>query len=231
MKRVYSTWLGMALAVTLLSAGSRGDQPGVPGEITVTGRIIKVQPAEDRLTLQTTEGKELELSLDSRSELRLHHRQAKLTQLKERTRVRVTYKPVNGTNHVVSLRDAPVTAEEVQRELREALESAKAYTFEQKEEYQKKLQPVLRDLDDRIEDLKEKAKGAGTEARKWYAQAIQELRREREVVREQLAKARAAAPGAWEEVKSGVNAAWDDLRKAFQRANERLKEGNPPDRP
>ena len=237
MKRIYSTWLGMALAVTVFAAASsvfaakHGGQAGVPGEITATGRIIKLEPADGRLTLQTTEGKELELSLDSRSELRLHHQQAKLSQLREGTRVRVAYEPAHGKNHVISLRDAPVTAEEVQQELREALESAKAYTFHQKEEYQKRLQPVLRDLDDRIENLKEKAKGAGTEARKRYAQAIQELRRERDVVREQLAKARAAAPGAWEEVKSGVSAAWDDLRKAFQRANERLKEGNPPDRP
>jgi hypothetical protein len=231
MTRVHSAWLAMVLGVTPLTAqpfafaAEHGDQH------TVTGRIIELQPADGRLTLQTTEGRKLELSLDSRSEVRLDQREAKLGELKEGTRVRVVYEPANGKNRVISLRNAPVTAEEVQQELREALESAKAYTFQQKEEYEKRLQPVLRDLDDRIEVLKEKAKGAGKEARKWYTEAAQELRREREVVREQIAKARAAAPGAWEEVKAGVSAAWDDLRKAFQRANERLKETNPSDQP
>jgi hypothetical protein len=237
MKHVSSAWLGRALAAAVLAAGSvtvaaeQGVQPGISKELTVTGRIIKLKPADSRLTLQTTEGRELELSLDSRSEVRLQQREAKISQLKPGTRVRVTYEPANGKNRLISLRDAPVTAQEVQQELREALESAKAYTFQQKEEYQKRLEPVLGDLDERIEGLKEQAKGAGTEARKWYAQAIQELRRERELVREQLAKVQAAAPGAWEEVKSGVSAAWDDLRKAFQRANDRLKEGGSSDQP
>jgi hypothetical protein len=124
-----------------------------------------------------------------------------------------------------------VNAEEVQRELRNALDAVKGYTYQQKQEYQKRLEPVLQDLDERIDHLKEQAKGASKEARKWYPQALQELRRERRIVREQLAKAEAAAPGAWEDIKAGVGAAWNDLRQAFQRANERFKEANPPDQP
>jgi hypothetical protein len=224
MTRIHRACLALAMSLTGASIAFAADS-------TVTGRIIQLQPAEGRLTLQTSEGRKLELSLDSRSEVRLNHQDASLSQLKEGTRVRITYEPTDGKNRVISLRDAPVTAEEVQRELREALEAAKAYTFRQKEEYEKRLQPVLQDLDDRIDVLKEKAKGAAKEGRKRYAQAIEELRREREIVRHQLAKARAAAPGAWEEVKAGVGAAWDDLRKAFQRANDRLKEGNPDDQP
>jgi hypothetical protein len=227
MKRIHFAWLAIALATPLAAASVAF----AANNSTVTGRILEVQPAEGRLTLQTPEGHKLELSLDDRSEVRLQHQEARLGQFKEGSRIRVTYQPANGKNRVISLRDAPVTAEEVQQELREALESAKAYTFRQKEEYEKRLQPVLQDLDDRIDVLKEKAKGAAREAKKRYAQAIEELRREKEVVREQLAKARAAAPGAWNEVKAGVSAAWDDLRKAFERANERLKEGNPSDQP
>jgi hypothetical protein len=218
-------------AFILVVADNQRVQAAVGKEITVTGRIGKLRPAEGLLTLQTTEGRELELNLDSRSEVRIHQHEAKLNQLKQGARVRVTYEPANGKNRVISLRDAPVTAQELQQELREALEAAKAYTFQQREEYRKRLEPVLRDLDERIEGLKEQAKGAGKDAQKWYAQAIEELRRERENVHEQLAKIRAAAPGAWEEVKAGVSAAWDDLRKAFQRANDRLKEGDRSDRP
>ena len=231
MKSMYSTWLGPALAVVVLTASPARSLAADPKDHTVVGRIVKIQPATGRLTLQTTQGNLLELSLDARSQVRLQDAPANLNQLREGARVRVTYQQIGSTNHVVSLRDAPVTAEDIRQELREALETTKAYTYQQRQEYQKRLEPVLHDLDDRIEALKEQAKGASREAQKRSAEAIEELRREREVVRKHLARVQAAAPGAWEEVKSGMSAAWDDLRKAFQRAHERLQEGSPSDRP
>lgn len=235
MKYLHSVWLGMILALTasVVMAGSvkQGVQPAGSKEITATGRILKLHPSEDRLTLQTTEGTVLELQLDSRSDVRLHQQEAKLSHLKQGDRVRVRYESANGTNRVLSLRDAPVTSEEVQQELREALEAVKAYTFQQKEEYRKRLEPVLRDMDERIDQLKAQAKGAGKQAQEQYAQAIQDLQHQKEVLRGQISRIQAAAPGAWEEVKAGVSAAWDDLRKAFQRANDRLKERSSSDRP
>jgi Cu/Ag efflux protein CusF len=234
MRKVYSTRLGTALAVAALAAGAavvlaadQKNRADAGKEITITGRIIHIRPADGRLTLQTLEGDQLELSVDSQSQLSFHQHEAKLSQFKEGTRVRVTYSAAGGNNRVISLREAPVTAEELRQELRDALETAKAYTFQQKEKYQRRLEPVLRDLDDRIGSLREQAKDARKEARKKYGEAIKELQRERQVVREQLDKVQAATPGAWEEAKAGMSAAWDDLRKAFQRAHERFKEENP----
>jgi len=235
MKYLHSVWLGMILTMTASSVTADSVKPGVQPagskEITVTGRIIKLHPSEDKLTLQTTEGTELELQFDSRSDVRLHQQEAKLNHMKQGDRVRVRYQSANGKNRVLSLHDAPVTSEEVQQELREALEAVKAYTFQQKEEYRKRLEPVLRDMDERIEHLEEQAKGAGKQAQKQYAQAIQDLQHQKEVLRGQISRLQATAPGAWEEVKAGVSAAWDDLRRAFQRANDRLKETNSSDRP
>lgn len=238
MRRIDALWLASLLAGAMVVAGltpiraaEQKEQRDKGREITVTGRIVDVRPAQNRITLQTVEGNELELNLDQGSQVRLHRRQATLSELKEGTRVRVTYEPLGGTNRVRSLRGAPVTADDVQQELHNALETVKNYTYQEKQEYQKRLEPVLRDLDERINHLKEQAKGASDEARKWSAQALQELQRERRIVREQLSKLQSAAPGAWDEIKAGVGAAWNDLRQAFQRANERLKEGNPEDRP
>jgi Cu/Ag efflux protein CusF/archaellum component FlaC len=238
MRHADSVRLGSALAMTVfimslapIYAADQTGQADTAKEITVTGRIVSVRPAEHQLTLKTTKGKELELNLDSHSHLTHHRQPAKLSEFQEGNRVRATYEPAKGKNRLLSLRDAPVTAEEVQQELRNALDAVKNYTYQQKQEYQKRLEPVLQDLDERIDHLKEQAKGASKEARKWYAQSLQELRRERRTVREQLAKVQAAAPAAWDEIKAGVGAAWTDLRQAFQRANERLKEGNPSDRP
>ncbi|HLJ96240.1 MAG TPA: hypothetical protein VKU02_23905 [Gemmataceae bacterium] len=228
----------MVLALMTLAASAvlavSADQKPAPDSgraVTVTGHILRARPAEGRLVVQTTDGKEMELRLDPQSELKLHQQRASVSQLKAGDRVRVTYRPVDGNNRVVSLEDAPVTAEELRREMHTVFETAKAYSFHQKEEYQRKLEPVLRDLDDRIEHLKQQAKGVGREARKRSDEAIQELQRERDAVRQQLARVRAAAPGAWEEVKAGMGVAWEDLRKAFQRAHDRLKEGDPSDKP
>lgn len=229
MKPIRLAWLVLALATAALAAGFL-PAFAADKEITVTGRILKIQPG-GRLTLHTVEGKQVELTLDSRSQLRQRGQEVRLGQLKEGTRVRVTYERIDSQNHVLTLRDAPVTAEEISQELREALETTKAYTYQQKAEYQKKLEPVLHDLDDRIEGLREQAKGVRKEAQQRYAEAIEELQRQRKMVREQLAKVQAAAPGVWEEVKSGMSAAWEDLRKAFQRAHDRLKEGSPSDQP
>jgi hypothetical protein len=230
MKTMSSAGIGMALTMTALVVGA---VPLLAAEspVTVTGHLLRVRPADQRLTLQTTEGSDLELRVGAHSQLMHHKHQARLSEFKAGTRVRVTYEPVEGVNRVIALRDAPVTTAELQREFHDALESAKQYTYQQKEQYQKQLQPVLHDLDDRIEYLKEQAKGAGKQAQQWYAQSIQELERERAKVGKQLAKAQAAAPGAWNEVKSGVTAAWGDLQRAFQRAGERLKEGESSNQP
>src|SRR5260370_39978842 len=110
MRKVYSTRLGTALAVAALAAGAavvfaadQKNRSAAGKEITITSRIIHIRPADGRLTLHTLEGDQLELSVDSQSQLSFHQHEAKLSQFKEGARVRVTYRPAAATHRAISL--------------------------------------------------------------------------------------------------------------------------------
>jgi hypothetical protein len=214
--------VAVAVAWSVLPAGGQA-QLDAGKSRTVRGRIAAVGPADNQLLLRTSDGKELRLHVDERSRLRLDQREARLGQFKEGTRVTVTFEPRAGLNRVVTLSDAPVSAEDLRREVRDALEAAKAYTFQQKDEYQRRLEALTRELDERIDDLRDRAEAVGAEARKEYAQEIEELRQRREAVRQRLARVKSASAEAWEDIKSGVSAALEDLQKAYERARSRFK--------
>ena len=118
----------------------------------------------------------------------------------------------------------PVTAEDVDRQTREALQSAKSYSYEQKDEYQKRLQGVLQKLNDQIDELKRQAEQASGKARQQYQEELVRLEKLRIKAREQLARVRSATPGAWEDIKAGVSAAVEDLHNAYERAKTHFQQ-------
>ncbi len=222
-------WSLALLGVVVLGQASAGAHPADnEGFHTVRGRITEVRPADNELTLRSLRGDELKLTVDPRSRLEIQHRPAKLGDFQDGMRVRVTYESAQGKNRVVTMTQPRVSIDSIQNEVSEALESAKSYSYQQKDEYQKKLGGVMQDLDDHMQDLKAKAAQAGEEARKRYQQEMEELRPKREALRKKLEQVRAAAPGAWDDIKSGVGAAAHDLQRALERVRARLQEQPPP---
>ena len=110
------------------------------------------------------------------------------------------------------------TAENVARQFRKAMEAAKSYSYEKKDEYQKKLQASLDRIDRQIEVWKEKADEAKGKSKKEYKQKVADLKRLRARAQTQLKRVKKATPGAWEDVKSGVSSAMSNLRQAFEKA-------------
>jgi cell division protein ZapA (FtsZ GTPase activity inhibitor) len=98
---------------------------------------------------------------------------------------------------VVRLSGKPASAEDVKREIKEAVAAAKSYSFNQKDQYEKRLRSVARDLDERIDDLQERASEARGEARAEVEKELKELKKKRVVLREKLAKVRSASADAW----------------------------------
>jgi hypothetical protein len=115
-------------------------------------------------------------------------------------------------------KDEKTTAEDVARQFRKTMEAAKSYSYDKKDEYQKKLQVSLDRIDRQIEIWKEKADQASGKARKEYARKVAELKRLRSRAQTQLERVKKATPGAWEDIKSGVSAAMSNLRQAFEKA-------------
>jgi polyhydroxyalkanoate synthesis regulator phasin len=111
-----------------------------------------------------------------------------------------------------------VSGEDVKREVRELLTTLKAYTFEQKEDYQNAIEDKLRDIDARIETLQARSAKASTEAQAELREKIAELRNKREVVRRKLQVLRMASAQSWEDMKAGIAAAANDLAQAYDDA-------------
>jgi hypothetical protein len=142
---------------------------------TARGRITDVQPAAGQFTLKTKGVAELKLHVDDASNLRLDNRAAKLTQFEEGSRVRVTYETRTGKNRVTSMTRIPISAQDVTRDVKEALRSAKDYAFQQKDEYAKKLESLLHDLDAGFDALRQQAADAWAELRMVLALELQTL--------------------------------------------------------
>ncbi len=212
------SWSGLLLAplaliaVVSLTCAAEGDQ-------TVKGKITDIQPATHQLTIKTDAGQSLTLRVDDRSQLQLHQKAAKLGDFHKGMAIQATYQPRNGTNHVLSLNTAPVSAAEVKRQFQEALQSAKTYTFQQKPQYEAKLKGVLQQVDAQMDEWKAQAEKATGQAKKEAQAKLNQLKPLRDKVDAQLQKVKSATPQAWEDIKAGVGSAFEDLRKAFEKAS------------
>jgi TolA-binding protein len=116
-----------------------------------------------------------------------------------------------------------VTAEDVRREAREAGQAALALAQQKKQEYQKQIEDELSDLDRQIEKLKAQANEAQAEARAKLQAEIAGLEQKKAAARKELDRVKAASAEAWEDMKEGVNAAMENLRKAYQQARTRFE--------
>lgn len=206
--------LGLAAAAT--AADKAEDR-----ETRFRGTLTRVQPAERQLTVKNRDGRELTFTLEERSKVMVDGREASLDRLKVGDGVVVQYEARGDRKAVVSVRNTPAL-DVLKRQGKEFLQSLKAYGYQQRDEYMRKLEATLVQMDEHIQDLKEQARQAGADAQQRYAKELEELRRKREDVQARLAKAKEASPQAWEDIKSGANAALDDLQKALERARSRF---------
>jgi hypothetical protein len=205
-----SQLVGVALAA-LLAGPAAAAEPDV-----LRGRVVKVDPAGNRVTIRPTAATDVTLAVTPESRLEVGGKPAELARIKEGQRVRVEYTEKGGTKEVVRLKPAVVTDEDLGREVRQALAAAKEYTFQQKDKYAAELREVVADLDDRIDDLEARAKDAGATARVQIRARLEDLRQKRSTLDGRLAKVQSATADAWEDVKAGVGAAAADLQKALK---------------
>jgi hypothetical protein len=92
-----------------------------------------------------------------------------------------------------------------------------------KEAFQMKAEASLKDFDERIAELKAKAKDASAEAKIKLDEAIKELEPKKEAARQKLADIKAASLEKWELMKPHMQTALDDLKSGFEKAFSRFK--------
>ena len=116
----------------------------------------------------------------------------------------------------------PSTAEKMMRDTKEAVESTKQYTMQQKELFQKTVQGELAEMQAKIAELQTKTNAASVEARKEMLKALQDLERKKEEARKQLDEVSHSTSSAWSTLKDNVNAAVADLKKSYKETVSKL---------
>jgi CHASE3 domain sensor protein len=117
----------------------------------------------------------------------------------------------------------PVTAQKVKQETKEAAEALKEYTLQQKEAYQKKLGTKLKEMQQKIADLKARAAKATPEAKAKLQENEAELQKKWDAAQKKFDELQKSSGQAWGELKSGTDAAMNDLEKAYNKAVSHFK--------
>lgn len=211
-----------ALGVCTAGRADEPDRRDAGRAMILRGRIARIQPSEHEVTVRTREGREVRVFVGERSRLSLEDRPATLDSFREGDRVRVVYEVVNGQTRVVSMMRG-FLAGVVRRGLQEFTEGGRGLAFEKREEYRRRLERALRDVDDEIDGLKDQIADAGHRSRRQFADDLEALRKRREAVRDQLDRVRAAREGDWDDIKAGVDTALGDLQKALDRVRSRVR--------
>jgi hypothetical protein len=113
-----------------------------------------------------------------------------------------------------------VTSDDVRRDAGKAVETTAEYSQQAKEEFQKKLDAHLKELDGQIAKLQEKQRDLKDEAKANWDQKMADLEKKRDAARAELDKIGHSSAEAWKDVQKGAQSAWDELDKAFREASK-----------
>lgn len=118
--------------------------------------------------------------------------------------------------------DKPVTGDTVIRETQEAVKATKDYTIQQKDEFQRKVQAELDEMESQIVHLRRQVAYASVEAKADIQKAITELEKKKNLAQKKARDIQSATASSWEQVKAKTTAALDDLRNSLNRTLSHL---------
>jgi ParB-like chromosome segregation protein Spo0J len=92
-----------------------------------------------------------------------------------------------------------------------------------REEYQKKMEAELAELNAKINEFVAKAKESSADAQAEYYRQADELSAKQKKAEAQFEVLKKSSADAWEELKYGMDSAFTDLQTAFNRAAAKFK--------
>jgi uncharacterized phage infection (PIP) family protein YhgE len=126
--------------------------------------------------------------------------------------------PGCGEKEQTQSKPATVSKEDVKKEAKEAYDATKAYTQEQMQAFRKQMETKLNESGEKIDQLQAKAEKLGEDGKAKAEQQLTALRQKRDEVSEKLKNLSSSAGTAWEQVKSGITEAMEDLENAYKKA-------------
>ncbi|KST69982.1 sll1863 family stress response protein [Mastigocoleus testarum] len=95
--------------------------------------------------------------------------------------------------------------------------------MESKQEYQKKMEAQLQNLQTKIDEFKVKASLAKADAKDAYDEQISILNTKQHEAKLKFQEIQKSSESAWEDMKSGMENAWNDLQTSFNKATANFK--------
>lgn len=92
-----------------------------------------------------------------------------------------------------------------------------------REEYIRKMQTKLEELNDEIDVLTARAGEVKADVRNEYNEQIESLKAKQAAARQKIEELQHAGESAWEDVKSGIELAWTAMGEAIDSARSRFK--------
>ena len=94
---------------------------------------------------------------------------------------------------------------------------------QQKEEYQKKIETKLKEMNQELKEWKDKAKTMEKKAKVEMDEQLKTLSKKEQEVSKKVKDLRSKTGKAWEDLKTGVDSAMEDLGKAFDQVRSHFK--------
>ena len=111
-----------------------------------------------------------------------------------------------------------VTTEDVRHDAEKAVDTSARAAAQAKEDFEMRLKASLAEMEKEIDRLHEKGHALKDEAKARWAEKMADLEAKQQVARDKLDEVRKSTGEAWGHMEKGAQAAWDDVRQAFQDA-------------
>jgi len=126
--------------------------------------------------------------------------------------------PGCGEKESTESKSATVSKEDVKNKVEEAYDTTKTYTQEQMQAFGEQTEARLAEYKKEIDQLQAKAEKLEGDAKAKAEQQLTALRQKRDEVSEKLKDLSSSSGNAWEQLKSGIDAAMEDLGNAYKKA-------------
>jgi len=134
-----------------------------------------------------------------------------------------TPSPSNDIVPEAASQDDSATFDDVKNEVGEAAQATREYTSQEMQEYADGLNNKLQELDTQLEHLKQSGKELAGDAKQQWEDRLSALEDRRMKLQEDLNQLGDASGEAWQKLKEGMDAAWDDLKKAADEAAKKFE--------
>jgi predicted nuclease with TOPRIM domain len=129
-----------------------------------------------------------------------------------------TSSQADGVESKAASQDDAATLEEVKGKVGEAADVTREFAAQEMQDYADSLKNKLKELDAQREQLKQKGEELAGDARQRWEDRLSALEDKRKKLQEDLDRLAGASGDAWQEMRKGIDAAWDDLKKATDEA-------------